>query len=143
VASIGYSARDEDGDEREHQWHQQRSDKHQLALWVTEIHGPPEAEALWDKQCRIVGIVVKEASNPVAIIIAVNGVGVLTIIGCVRFCSGTLRMPQQDEDKGKEKYTHQQDKEPHAHKIFLLQGKTMLRIKTFHNGKRLPPTIIK
>jgi len=73
MASNGCRARDEDGEESQHQGQQQYSDQEQLALRVAEIHGPPKAKALWDKHRRIVGIVVKEVSRPVPIIIAENG----------------------------------------------------------------------
>src|SRR3989442_15957811 len=72
VASNGCCARDEDGEDSQHQGQQQHSDQDQLALRVAEIHGPPETVALWDKHSRIVGIVVKEASIPVPIIITEN-----------------------------------------------------------------------
>jgi hypothetical protein len=66
---------------------------------VTKIQGPPETVALFDKQSRIVGIVVKEATIPVPIIIAENFRSWLTISGCVRFSLRTLRMPEKDEDE--------------------------------------------
>jgi hypothetical protein len=112
--------REEDPEDSHHQgWQQhqqQHSDQDQLGLRVAKIQGPPQAEALWDKHSRIVGIVVKDASIPVPIIIAENGVGPLTISGCARFCPGTLRMPEEDEDSGNQQSTHQQEKEPHVHR---------------------------
>jgi hypothetical protein len=89
---------------------------------VAKIHGPPQAEALRDKYSRIVGIVVKEASIPVPIIIAENGVGAPAISGCARFCPGTLRMPEQDEDEDNQESTHQREKEPHVHRWSSFKG---------------------
>jgi hypothetical protein len=119
VASNGCRARDEDGEDKQHRGQQQYSNQDQLGLRVAKIHGPPEAEALWDKHSRIVGIVVKEASIPLPIIIAENGVSALTISGCARFCPGTLRMPEQDEDNGNQHPTAHQESGPrHVHKCF-------------------------
>jgi hypothetical protein len=100
VAANGCRARDEHRQEDPEQQHQQQqSDQDQFGLRVAKIHGPPQAETLRDKQSRIVGIVVKEASIPVPIIIAENGVGVLTISECGRLCPGTLRMPEEDTEE--------------------------------------------
>jgi len=120
MASNGCRAGDEDGEDKQHRGQQQHSDQDQLGLRVAEIQGPSEAEAFWDKHRRIVGIVVKDASIPVPIIIAENGVGALTISGGARFCPGTLRMPEQDEDSGNQQSTHQQEKEPHIHRCSLV-----------------------
>jgi len=112
--------REEDPEDNHHQGGQQHqhqhSDQDQLGLRVAKIHGPPQAEALRDKHRRIVGIVVKDASIPVPIIIAENVVGALTISACARFCPGTLRMPEQDEDEDHQESTHQREKEPHVHR---------------------------
>ena len=99
VASIGCRTRDKSREDTKHQEHYQRSNYDQPGLRMTKIHGPSQAETLWDKQIRIVGIVVKDTSIPVLIIIAENSVVTLTISGCTRFCPGTLRMPEQDEDE--------------------------------------------
>jgi len=100
VASNGGRTRNEHGkDYPEYQDQQQRSNQDQFGLRVAKIQGPTETVALFDKQSRVVGIVVREPSIPVAIIIAENDVGALTIFGYARFCPGTLRMPKQDEDE--------------------------------------------
>jgi hypothetical protein len=125
VASNGCRARDEDGEDREetqHKDHHQHSNQDQLGLRVAKIQGPPEAEALWDKQSRIVGIVVKDACRPVPVIITENGVGVPAIGGCARFCPGTLRMPEQGEDEDNQESTEQQDKEPRVHRCFSFKA---------------------
>jgi hypothetical protein len=109
--------RGEDSKESYHQGQQQYSDQEQLALRVAEIHGPPQTEAFWDKHCRIVGIVVKDASIPVPIIIAENGVSTPAISECARLCLGTLRVPEQGKDEDNQQSTHQQEQEPHVHKI--------------------------
>jgi len=98
---------------------------------VAEIQGPPEAEALRDKQRRIVGIVVKDASIPVPIIIVENGEGRVTISGRARSCPGTLRMPYQGEDEDDQESTHQQEKEPHVHKGSSWKRRTRGKIKWF------------
>src|SRR4051794_13643721 len=116
VASNGCRAKEEDVEDKQHQGQQQRSDQDQLALRVAKIHSPPQAVALWDKHSRIVGIVVKDASRPVPIIIAENGGSRPAISTCTRFCPGTLRMPEQDEDEGNQESAHQREKEPHVHR---------------------------
>jgi hypothetical protein len=119
VASNGCRARDEDCEDRQETQHKdnhQHSNQDQLGLRVAKIQGPPQAEALWDKQIRIVGIVVKDACRPVPVIIAENGVGAPAISGCARFCPGTLRMPEQGEDEDNQESTDQQDKEPRVHR---------------------------
>jgi hypothetical protein len=101
---------------QQHQHQYQYGDYEPLALRVAEIQGPPEAEALWDKQRRIVGIIVKEACRPVPIIITENGASRLTISGCARFCSGTLRMPEQDKDDDNQYPTNHEESGPrHVH----------------------------
>jgi len=75
MASHGCCARDEDGEDKQHRGHQQYADQEEFAPRVAKLQGPPEAIALRNKHCRIVGIVVKEASRPVPLIIAENGVG--------------------------------------------------------------------
>jgi hypothetical protein len=107
--------RGENRKESYRQGQQQESDQDQFGLPVAKIQGPPQAEALWDKQRRVVGIVVKDASIPIPIIIAENGVGAPLISGCARFCPGALRVPEQDEDEGNQQSAHQQEKEPHVH----------------------------
>src|SRR5579863_8524032 len=116
MASNGCRARNEDVEDKQHQGQQQRSDQEEFTPRIAEIHGPPQAIALWDKHRRIVRIVVKEATIPVPIIITEHVVGALTISGCARFCPGTLRMPDQDEDEGNQQTTHQQYKEPRVHR---------------------------
>jgi hypothetical protein len=125
VASNGCRARDEGDEDRQetrHKDHHQHSNQDQLGLRVAKIQGPPDAEALWDKQSRIVGIVVKDTCIPVLIIIAENGVGVPAISGCARFCPGTLRMPEQGEDEGDQQSTHQREKEPYVHRCSTFKG---------------------
>jgi hypothetical protein len=92
-----------------HQGQQQHSDQEQLALRVAEIHGPPKAGALWDKRRRIVGIVVKDASIPVPIIITENDGSRWTISGCARFSPGTRNWQDQDEDGSNQQSTDQQE----------------------------------
>jgi len=143
VTSNGCRAKEEDVEDKQHQGQQQRCNQEEFAPRVAEIHGPPEAVALRDKHSRIVGIVVKEACRPVPIIIAENGAGELTISGCARFCPGTLRMPEQDEDDGKQQSTHQQEKEPNVHGCSSFKARRDGESKTFHYGKRIPPAIPK
>jgi hypothetical protein len=79
----------------------------------------PLQETLRHKHCRIVGIIVKDASIPVPIIIMENGVGTPAISGYARFCPGTLRMPEQDEDDGNQHPTeHQQSRPGYVHEYF-------------------------
>jgi hypothetical protein len=117
MASNGCRTRDEHRQyDSEHQQKQQRSDQDQPGLRVTKIQSPSETVALFDKQRGVIGIVVKEPSIPVAIIIAENDAGALTICGCARFCTGTLRMPKQNEDKDNYESPDKQENEPsHAH----------------------------
>ena len=104
------------GQQHQYQHQYQYGDDEPFTLRVAEIQGPPEAEALRDKQRRIVGIIVKDACRPVPIIIAENGRSRLTISGCARFCPGTLRMPEQGEDEDNQESTHQLEKEPQVHR---------------------------
>lgn len=53
------SVLEEDRQQTQHQRHQQQSDQDQPGLWVAKIQSPPQAEALFDKQRRIVGIVIE------------------------------------------------------------------------------------
>jgi hypothetical protein len=99
----------------QHQHQQQYSNQNQFGLRVAKIQGPPQAEALGDKQRRILWIGVKDACMPVPIIIVENRVGAPAISECARLCRGTLRMPEEDEDNGKQQSTHQQEKKPHVH----------------------------
>jgi hypothetical protein len=120
--------REEDPEESHHQgrqqYQQQQSDQDQLGLRVAKIHGPPKAEALRDKYSRIVGIVVKDASIPVPIVIAENGVGAPVISGCARFCPGTLRMPEQDEDDDNQYPADHEESGPrHVHKCHSFKAK--------------------
>jgi hypothetical protein len=98
VASNRGPASGEEVEEGQHQGKQQHTDKNQPALGIAEVYGPPQAEALGHKYRGIVGIVVKEASTPVPVIIAENDPSALTISGRARSCPGTLGMPEQDED---------------------------------------------
>jgi hypothetical protein len=95
VASNGGRTRNEHRqDDPEYQDHQQRSNQDKPGLRVTEIQSPTETVALFDKQGWVIGIVVKEPSIPVAIVIVENDVSTLTISRCARFCTGALRMPK-------------------------------------------------
>jgi hypothetical protein len=117
MASHECCARDEDWQDTQHKDPHQQSNQNQLGLRVAKIQGPPKTVTLFDKQSRIVGIVVKEASIPVPIIIAENGGSWLTISGRARFCPGTLRMPEQDENEdNKESPDEQENESRHAHR---------------------------
>ena len=118
VASNRGPASGEEVEEGQHQG-QQRTGKNQPALGIAEVYGPPQAEALGHKYRGIVGIVVKEASTPVPVIIAENDPGALTISGRARSCPGTLGMLEQDEDANYEQSPDHQGNQPgRAHRCF-------------------------
>jgi hypothetical protein len=124
MASNECRARDEDRQDTQHKDRHQRYNQDQLGLRVAKIQCPTKTVALFDKQSRIVGITVKEPSIPVPIIIAENDIGALTISECARFCPGTLRMPEQDEDEDNQESPDQQDNEPrHAHRYYSFNAK--------------------
>src|SRR5579862_5692002 len=106
VAASGMHSWYENSEERYSHKYQQRSNEEQPGFRIAEIRGPPQAVAFGDKHGRVVRIVVKKSSIPVAVIIAVKVGIAITISGCVSF---PLSRQEQDEDGSNQEYAYQQD----------------------------------
>src|SRR5487761_2208234 len=102
---------EEGAEDRQQDGQQQHANDKEQAHRVAQIQGEPQAKAFWDNQVGIIWIIVKDATKPVAIVIAVDWAWALATSGSARSSPVALQRQEQDKRGGDDHANDQQKRE--------------------------------